>query len=392
MPSIYAQNGIVRTYFDDGCIESEVAYVNDILDGISVFYFPNGNIREEISFSFGKKKGICKKYYQNGLLKEERNFNDGLLDGLAKMYYENGALKEILNYDNGKLIKKNIVPYDSSYAPPIEAFLAGNRQYKLAKELNIVSDSEICPVPVSGINEIKNNLTYPDESLAKGIEGAVTLSAKIDTLGQAQNIEILKSLNKECDSAAADAVIKTRFLPGRQNNKPINSKIVLNIDFKIDNKTVQLKDKDGKVKEAAAPVAEIPIKKEDILPQKKIEQPPAQVKTEPVKEIAQQMPVKEEEGVSLPMPIGGIERVIARMKMPPKAVELKLEGDVVFRVEVNEYGIVRKAKLLKGLGNGVDEAVENAIKDCPFKAAIKNKESVEGAVTLTIPFSYKSKD
>ena len=52
-------------------------------------------IREGIAYVKGETKaftGIIKSYYENGNLGSEVNYKDGKLNGLSKVYYENGNL------------------------------------------------------------------------------------------------------------------------------------------------------------------------------------------------------------------------------------------------------------------------------------------------------------
>jgi len=56
--SCYGQNGVVKSYYSDGSIESELSYVNDIMDGNGVWYYPNGNV-------------LMKENYQNDKLENE---------------------------------------------------------------------------------------------------------------------------------------------------------------------------------------------------------------------------------------------------------------------------------------------------------------------------------
>jgi TonB family protein len=402
-----AQNGIVKTYYDDGSIESEIAYVNDILDGLSVFYFPNGNIREEIPFSYGKVSGVRRKYYTNGLIKEEIHLADGLLDGLTKKFYENGGLKEAINYEAGKLLKKIDVPFDSTYAAPLEDYLAGNRQYKLSKEADIVSDAEICPVPVNGIKDIQNNLVIPKDTGNDLLSGVVTLSVKVDTLGNAAGAEIIKGLRKDYDDAAKIAVEKTKFLPGKKGNRPVDAKVVLNVEFKNEQKLASLQLNEQKAKEiipVQVPVP-IPLEREKPLVKEEIKQvAKKEIAAEPVKQLEKkEEPVKKaiivQNAVAIkvsdtvpeentPFPVGGIERILARMKVSQKIIDSKTEGDVVFRVEVDKYGVVRNTKLIKGLATGIDEAVEVAILDSPFKPAKIDGKPVSGEVELKIPIIF----
>ena len=63
-------------------------------------------IREGITYVKGETKaftGIIKSYYENGNLESEGNFKDGKLEGLSKLYYENGILQIEVSYKNGKI-------------------------------------------------------------------------------------------------------------------------------------------------------------------------------------------------------------------------------------------------------------------------------------------------
>ena len=399
-----AQNGIVKTYFDDGAIESELSYVNDILDGMSVFYYKSGNVKEEIPFSLGRITGSRKNYYPSGLLKEERNYNYGVLDGLTKIYFDNGALSEALNYDNGMLIKKITVPYDSTYTPTIKDYLAGNRQYTLSKEANIISDADITPVPLGGMEEIQDNLVIPERGIDANNQGTVTLSVLIDSLGNAKDPQIVKSLNKPCDSAAVEAVLKTKFLPGKKNAKIVSAKVLLNVDFKPEKNVAALTQNAEPVKQLALPserkeenkIIDLAKKEKDSLTVTLKEIP----KEEPKPVVKQEVTpaddsfntgnypvigINSAEIEKYPYPVGGVERIIARMKLPEKSTDSKAEGDVIFRVEVDMFGVVRGTKLVKGISGAIDNAVEMAIIDSPFRPAKEEGKAVRGIVILKIP-------
>ena len=56
-----------------------------------------------LSLSAFSQDGLVKDYYEDGKLKSEINFNNGVREGEAKFYWENGNLKEIRNYVNGRV-------------------------------------------------------------------------------------------------------------------------------------------------------------------------------------------------------------------------------------------------------------------------------------------------
>ena len=64
-------------------------------------------IREGIVYVKGETEaftGIIKSYYDNGNLESEANFKDGKKEGLFKVYYENGYLMDQYYYKDGKII------------------------------------------------------------------------------------------------------------------------------------------------------------------------------------------------------------------------------------------------------------------------------------------------
>jgi len=64
-------------------------------------YFPNKNLVVEGNYKAGKKDGQW-KYFQNNHLISVMNYEDGYLHGECLGYYENGKLASKLNYLNGK--------------------------------------------------------------------------------------------------------------------------------------------------------------------------------------------------------------------------------------------------------------------------------------------------
>ena len=72
--------------------------------GIIKSYYENGNLESEGNFKDGKLNGLSKLFYENGNLKSEANFKDDKLEGLLKLYYENGYLIAQYYYKDGKKI------------------------------------------------------------------------------------------------------------------------------------------------------------------------------------------------------------------------------------------------------------------------------------------------
>ncbi len=90
------------------------------------------------------------------------------------------------------------------------------------------------PTPVEGLGAIYKKIQYPKLALQAGLEGKVYLMAFINAKGDVTDVKIIKKLGGGCDEAAIKAVKKTEFTPGISNGKPVNVKLSLQIQFKLD--------------------------------------------------------------------------------------------------------------------------------------------------------------
>jgi len=90
------------------------------------------------------------------------------------------------------------------------------------------------PSPEGGINSIAENVKYPESAKEAGVEGKVFVKAMIDETGKVVETEIVKSVNKDCDKAAVDAIKKTKWLPAEKDGKTVSAEVTIPIKFKLD--------------------------------------------------------------------------------------------------------------------------------------------------------------
>lgn len=355
-----AQTGVSRGYYPDGTPRYEVSYINDILDGPSYWYFPNGNLRSEKHYSKGVLNGIVREFFDNGLLKEEYTVEYGVKEGNYRSYYPNGALKEILVYSKGVLVKSNRFEFDPGFIPLPEAYLAGNRQQNLIerKKQELICDVEICPVPLGGLKLIQENLVYPEHALLYGLEGVVTLIALVNEKGDVVSSKIIKGLGLGCDEAAQQAVAKTKFIPGQDKGKIVESSVTLNIEFRIFDRNLIAANGNG--------------------------QPTQQIKAEN-KDRAGAFSIECDFEIC-PAPIGGFDEIKKNLEIPSIAKRLKISGNIVIEALIDQHGIVLNTKPIKKIGYGCDDAVESALMKTRFKPAESKGEAVPAVVRINFPF------
>ena len=89
------------------------------------------------------------------------------------------------------------------------------------------------PTPKGGIETLMHNVVYPEQARKSGVQGVVVVKATIDETGKVVSAEVVKSLSKECDQAAIDAVRKTEFTAGRVEGKTAKTEAVIPISFKL---------------------------------------------------------------------------------------------------------------------------------------------------------------
>ncbi|MBO8131222.1 MAG: energy transducer TonB [Candidatus Marinimicrobia bacterium] len=92
-----------------------------------------------------------------------------------------------------------------------------------------------------------------------------------------------------------------------------------------------------------------------------------------------------------PEPIGGYSAIQRNVVYPEIAREAGIEGTVVVRAFVNEFGIVTDCIVMKGIPNtGLDEAAVNAIKKTRFKPAKQRDRNVGVWISIPVVFKLKS--
>ena len=74
-------------------------------------------------------------------------------------------------------------------------------------------------------------------------------------------------------------------------------------------------------------------------------------------------------------------------KYPEEAESLGIEGSIKLAVEIDEQGHVRKVKVLKGLGHGLDEAAVDALRRFQFAPAIAS-DGKPAAKTITYTYTF----
>ena len=329
-------------------------------------------------------------------MKYEYSVKNGIKEGNQKLYYENGALKEISVFTDGTRKQTNYFELDPNYNALPEAYLAGNRQQELLnkKRQELICDVDICPVPIGGLITIKENLIYPEHALLYGLEGKVTLVAKIDTKGDVINTDVIIRLGLGCDEAAQEAVKKTKFIPGQKDGRIVEANVTINVEFKIVDQSLIKYGKDeltskllnenslNKVVGISESIQQANISVNGNNPEK------SSVDNY-YKNLIRQIPeIRCEDADVCPYPEAGIKSIEKYVAVPFIAKRLKLKGEIEIEAIIDKYGIVKETKVIKGIGYGCDEAVGSALMRTTFTPAKKNGKEIDSKVIVIFPFNY----
>ena len=87
------------------------------IDGLSKTYYPTGELNSESNYKNGKDHGSYKDYYKNGQLESESIYKNGEREGEQKRYFKNGKIHEIAFFKNYKFISVERYYLDGSIIP-----------------------------------------------------------------------------------------------------------------------------------------------------------------------------------------------------------------------------------------------------------------------------------
>jgi len=92
---------------------------------------------------------------------------------------------------------------------------------------------EEMPEPIGGLYAIQSKIKYPETAKREGIEGKVYVLAFIDESGNVAKAKVIKGVGGGLDEAALEAVKQTKFIPGKQEGKPVKVQVTIPIVFKL---------------------------------------------------------------------------------------------------------------------------------------------------------------
>lgn len=229
-------------------------------------FYNNGNVEFIGPYAEGKKQGLFTYWYWNGNKKGEYAYHDTLkmdyayriinhYDSLGKQMVFNGEGTCTLFEKSDDLIETgkivNGFKQDEWQGTAWKGKLAFTEQYQagnLQKGISIDSTGTFTYQKIFVNAEYKNgaynglarlvgqNVKYPTRARRMGIEGTVHVQFIIDRQGQMIEVEVVRSIDAECDSEAKRVVLlanNASFTPAVYRGKNVKSKYILPVTFRL---------------------------------------------------------------------------------------------------------------------------------------------------------------
>lgn len=248
----FAQEGLVKSYYPNDTIKSEINYERNIREGDAKFYYENGHIKQEVTYINGRVEGVVKQYDENGVLKELFSIEDGKRQGPTSSYDDKGVWTGDTEFADGMRVvikeqeKTEVVSNESTEKNTNSGKTNVKTEGMLVppeiKEENIDDDhtyhlnAEVMPEPREGMEALQKKLIYPSYAKENDIEGTVKIRAFIDQNGDVTLAEVVEGIGYGCDDAARITVLYTKFTPGLIRGKPVKTQIIIPLEFKSDHK------------------------------------------------------------------------------------------------------------------------------------------------------------
>lgn len=99
--------------------------------------------------------------------------------------------------------------------------------------LEVFEVVEEMPSPVGGMEALMQNVVYPPEAKADGVEGLAVVRFVVDEEGATRDAECIRGDDERLCAAALAAVSATPFEAGRQRGRAVNVRLVLPVRFAL---------------------------------------------------------------------------------------------------------------------------------------------------------------
>jgi len=237
--------GMYLSYHENGKIENRATYFSDRFIGYFMTWYPDGKQQKVLQyFKDGKEVSnwlpvqfkIINYWDSTG----QQLVNTG--NGQCRCYFEKEKGRYVLetgNVKNGvrdstwKAFRGDTLIFEEEFKDG--SFLKGVSYYGEKHDYHEFEEVATFEGGYYAMaKHLQNNLQYPMSARRRKIQGDVYVEFVVDKDGSLYNIRTVKGVHPDLD-AEAMRVVKNmpRWVPGRQRGRPVKSRFVLPIKFKL---------------------------------------------------------------------------------------------------------------------------------------------------------------
>ncbi len=208
-------HGVFTYYYHSGQVSSKGAYQNNQRTGLWQGWHETG----EKNYEGSADSGVWSYWYQSGKPKGGGPMIKNEKTGNWKWYYESGVLQ------GEELFEKN-EPVAVKYFDETGKWLKHIKAYEQMTEFE--------GGPEKLMKFINDNIRYPENERAQGIEGRVLVQFIVNKEGVPVEVSIFKSLTPAMDAEVLRVIsIMPKWKPGYQQGKAVNVRLVLPVTFRL---------------------------------------------------------------------------------------------------------------------------------------------------------------
>ena len=89
------------------------------------------------------------------------------------------------------------------------------------------------PEMIGGMASLHGELKYPELARRAGIGGTVVVQVVIDATGEPSSPTVVRSVSEVLDKEAVRAVMKQRFVPGKQRGRAVSVYMAIPVVFRL---------------------------------------------------------------------------------------------------------------------------------------------------------------
>ena len=172
-----------------------------------------------------------KETVENSALELKKNEAKVSLPPLPETLTKKESTYYTLNEKND-LVSTTIKENNQTAAAKTENIIPPKEEKKIEEEPTFFLAVEEMPELIGGIKGLQNRIVYPEIAKQTGTEGKVIVQAVVDEKGNIISAKTIKGIGAGCDEVALDAVLNSKFKPGKQRGKNVKVQISVPIVFK----------------------------------------------------------------------------------------------------------------------------------------------------------------